>query len=97
MKARRRKGKPDRGWARASHCAGAGGLWRGGALPQSRGGLREGPSFGEAGSKEEPPQEEGSGREAGSGGAASEEVESGEAGSRRRALGRRAAEEARSK
>lgn len=84
------------GGARASHCAGASGLWRGGALHQSRGGLREGPSFGEARSKE-PPQEEGSGREAGPGGAASEEVEFGEAGSRRRALGRRAAEEARSK
>lgn len=84
------------GGTRASHCAGAEGLWRGGATHQSRDGLREGPSFGEAGSKE-PPQEEGSGREAGSGAAASEEVESGESGFRRRALGRRAAEEARSK
>lgn len=51
MKARRRKGGGPEGGAGASHCAGARGSGGGGAVGQlCRGGLREGPSFGEAGS-----------------------------------------------
>lgn len=61
-------GNPDE-MAGGAHCAGAGALWRGGAIGQlRRGRLRVGPSFERRG-LDELPQRRQAQREAGSGGA----------------------------